>query len=225
MFHPDDGIAGESVSSFTLQPGRIHYRDEACCGHHMVSTGKGFSRGRHKNRRDKPNGFFVGIGQGGKELFSGRFFRSGQGAKPWIGSLLQMPLHSFSLLAPPSFTFCSISLVGFSYQGLSPPPVPEQILGWGLGPGESSVLALAYANRGMEAIIDDLAGRRCASLLGIPVRGTLGIVLAAKKRGFIPQAPTRLTIRAQSLDCLSEQIRVRPRSDEAKFTALDAVNQ
>jgi hypothetical protein len=26
-------------------------------------------------------------------------------------------------------------------------------------------------------------------------------------------------------DCLSEQIRVRPRSDEAKFTAFDAVNQ
>jgi predicted nucleic acid-binding protein len=40
----------------------------------------------------------------------------------------------------------------------------------------------------MDAIIDDLAGRRCASLLGIPVRGTLGIVLAAKKRGLIPQA-------------------------------------
>jgi predicted nucleic acid-binding protein len=71
---------------------------------------------------------------------------------------------------------------------VSPPLVPEQILGWGLGPGESSVLALAYANRGMEAIIDDLAGRSCASLLGIPVRGTLGIVLTAKKRGLIPQA-------------------------------------
>jgi predicted nucleic acid-binding protein len=71
---------------------------------------------------------------------------------------------------------------------VSPPPVPEQILGWGLGPGESSVLALAYATRGMEAIIDDLAGRRCASLLGIPVRGTLGIVLTAKKRGLIPKA-------------------------------------
>ena len=71
---------------------------------------------------------------------------------------------------------------------VSPPPVPEQILGWGLGPGESSVLAIAYANRSMDAIIDDLAGRRCASLLGIPVRGTLGIVLAAKKRGLIPQA-------------------------------------
>jgi hypothetical protein len=27
------------------------------------------------------------------------------------------------------------------------------------------------------------------------------------------------------LDCLSKQIRVRPRSDEAKFTAFDAVNQ
>jgi predicted nucleic acid-binding protein len=71
---------------------------------------------------------------------------------------------------------------------VSPPLVPEQILGWGLGPGESSVLALAYANQGMEAIIDDLAGRRCASLLEIPVRGTLGIDLAAKKRGLIPKA-------------------------------------
>jgi predicted nucleic acid-binding protein len=70
---------------------------------------------------------------------------------------------------------------------VSPPLVPEQILGWGLGPRESSVLAVAYANPGMEAIIDDLAGRRCASLLGIAVRGTLGIVLAARKRGLIPQ--------------------------------------
>ena len=38
------------------------------------------------------------------------------------------------------------------------------------------------------AIIDDLAGRRCASSLGIPLRGTLGLVLAAKQRGLIAQA-------------------------------------
>lgn len=67
-------------------------------------------------------------------------------------------------------------------------PVPETILEWGLGPGESSVLAYAYTNEGVEAIIDDLAGRKCAAFLHIPVRGTLGIVLAAKKRGMIPQA-------------------------------------
>ena len=40
----------------------------------------------------------------------------------------------------------------------------------------------------MEAIIDDLAGRPCAAFLGIPVRGTLGIVLAAKQRGHIAAA-------------------------------------
>ena len=34
----------------------------------------------------------------------------------------------------------------------------------------------------------DLAARRCAMTLDIPVRGTLGLVLLAKKRGIIPLA-------------------------------------
>lgn len=68
------------------------------------------------------------------------------------------------------------------------PPIPPQIQAWGLGPGESSVIAWAWANNGSEAIIDDLAGRRCAAALSIPVRGTLGLVLTAKQRGHIPSA-------------------------------------
>ena len=68
------------------------------------------------------------------------------------------------------------------------PVVSERVLAWGLGPGESSVLAYALANPGVEALIDDLAGRKCAAALGIPVRGTLGCVLAAKQRGVIPAA-------------------------------------
>jgi predicted nucleic acid-binding protein len=71
---------------------------------------------------------------------------------------------------------------------VSPPPTPEIISDWALGLGESSVLAYAYANPGMEAIIDDLNGRRCAMLLNIPLRGTLGMILVAKKRGLIPKA-------------------------------------
>ncbi len=67
-------------------------------------------------------------------------------------------------------------------------PIPDEITSWGLGPGESSVLAIALANLGMTAIIDDLGGRKCAASLDIPVRGTLGIVLAAKRRGVIEQA-------------------------------------
>jgi len=41
---------------------------------------------------------------------------------------------------------------------------------------------------GAEAIIDDLSARRCAHTFGIPVRGTLGLVLIAKQRGEIPAA-------------------------------------
>lgn len=68
------------------------------------------------------------------------------------------------------------------------PPVPSIIQTWDLGAGESAVLTWAYVNPGTEVIIDDLAARRCATALGIPIRGTLGIVLTAKQRGIIPSA-------------------------------------
>jgi predicted nucleic acid-binding protein len=68
------------------------------------------------------------------------------------------------------------------------PPFPALIQSWDLGPGESSVLTWAHAHPGTEAIVDDLAARRCAAALGIPVRGTLGLVLTAKRRGIIPAA-------------------------------------
>jgi len=67
-------------------------------------------------------------------------------------------------------------------------PIPHIIARWGLGHGESSVLALADLTPGLLVVIDDLAGRRCALTLGMKVRGTLGIVLIAKKRGIIPSA-------------------------------------
>lgn len=68
------------------------------------------------------------------------------------------------------------------------PPIPGIIIEWGLGPGESAVLAMAHSHPNMVAVLDDLAGRRCAASLDVPVRGTLGIVLVAKRRGLIPSA-------------------------------------
>ena len=67
------------------------------------------------------------------------------------------------------------------------PATPTTILQWRLGAGESATLTLAQAHR-LEAIIDDLAGRKCAASLDIPVRGTLGIILVARQRGLIPEA-------------------------------------
>jgi predicted nucleic acid-binding protein len=66
--------------------------------------------------------------------------------------------------------------------------IPASVESWGLGAGESAVIALALSTDNCEAVIDDLAGRKCAASVGVPVRGTLGIVLLAKKRGMIPAA-------------------------------------
>jgi len=66
--------------------------------------------------------------------------------------------------------------------------VPPEIQAWDLGPGESAVLSLAYSGPEREVIIDDLAGRRCAASLDIPVRGTLGVVLLAKQQRRIERA-------------------------------------
>lgn len=38
------------------------------------------------------------------------------------------------------------------------------------------------------AIVDDLAARRCAKARGIASRGTLGVILIARRRGLIPSA-------------------------------------
>lgn len=85
-------------------------------------------------------------------------------------------------------------------------PPPALIQAWDLGEGESSVLSWAYANPGTEAILDDLAGRRCAAALGIPVRGTLGLVLVAKQRGVIVAARPVLEKLRQSGMYLSDKV-------------------
>lgn len=66
--------------------------------------------------------------------------------------------------------------------------VAPAIAAWDLGPGETMVLNWAFQRRGFEAILDDRAARKCAQVHGIPYRGTLGVILAAKRSGLIPAA-------------------------------------
>ncbi len=68
-----------------------------------------------------------------------------------------------------------------------PTAIPPAITAWRLGAGESTTLAIAQLH-GIEAIIDDLAARKCGNSLGISFRGTLGIVLVAKQLGLILSA-------------------------------------
>lgn len=61
------------------------------------------------------------------------------------------------------------------------------IVGWDLGAGETAVLTWARQHPEYEAILDDRAARDCATTLRIPVRGTLGVILIAKRAGLVRQ--------------------------------------
>lgn len=59
------------------------------------------------------------------------------------------------------------------------------IAAWDLGRGESAVLSWVIMHPGSEAIVDDRAARNCAAAIGVPVRGTIGVMLLAKREGRI----------------------------------------
>ena len=64
-------------------------------------------------------------------------------------------------------------------------PLGPHILSAGLGPGESEAISLALETNPQWLILDDRPARRLAITLGIPVIGTLGILLAAKRKGLL----------------------------------------
>ncbi len=54
-----------------------------------------------------------------------------------------------------------------------------------LGAGEISVIALALEKGDITAVLDDRPARRTAVSFGIPITGTLGLLLDAKNHGLI----------------------------------------
>jgi predicted nucleic acid-binding protein len=55
----------------------------------------------------------------------------------------------------------------------------------GLDRGEAEVLTLAVEREARLVVIDERKGRRYARHLGLPLTGTLGILLLAKERGVV----------------------------------------
>ena len=53
---------------------------------------------------------------------------------------------------------------------------------WNLGYGESEAITLAMNNSKCGVILDDLQARKCAKVFNIPLIGTLGLIVKAKKR-------------------------------------------
>lgn len=77
----------------------------------------------------------------------------------------------------------------------------------GLDSGELSVLLLAQEIRPDWVIIDERLARRVAQAMGLPVKGTLGILLAAVWAGLL----TRQTALDALEQLLSAGIRISPR--------------
>lgn len=65
--------------------------------------------------------------------------------------------------------------------------IPSAVRAWDVDPGESQVIAHALRMQA-HAILDDAAARRCAESLGLPVFGSIGVVLRAKNAGLITEA-------------------------------------
>jgi len=67
------------------------------------------------------------------------------------------------------------------------PPEPD-ILAWDLGAGETAVLSHARTNPGWRVVIDVGMARRCARSFSIPVIGTPGVIIRARRAGLIEAA-------------------------------------
>ena len=59
-------------------------------------------------------------------------------------------------------------------------------LGLSLGPGETEAIGLSLEIAAARLLVDDKAARRLARSLQLPIMGTLGILLAAKRRRILP---------------------------------------
>lgn len=92
------------------------------------------------------------------------------------------------LLAAPHADHTALSTALSSYTVLQTPSSPEPLLLAELDRGEAAVIATA-ASRGLGGvIIDERKGRRVARMAyHLRVKGTAGLLLAAKQRGFITE--------------------------------------
>ena len=100
--------------------------------------------------------------------------------------------------------------------------IPGRVLEWGLGRGETEVLAVAMARPRSTAVLDDAAARRCAAALGVPVIGTLGVVVRAKRVGAIESAAVVVqALRRADFRIDDQQVRTALASVGEAWTGLD----
>jgi predicted nucleic acid-binding protein len=92
-------------------------------------------------------------------------------------------------------------------------PIDRRILSANLGRGETEAIALAVELGGHQVLVDERSGRRLAASLGLPVIGTVGLLVVAKRHGVLPTVrPSLETLRATGFFLADDVIRVVLRS-------------
>lgn len=109
------------------------------------------------------------------------------------------------VLVPPAVAReVGLSLPGFLIERALARPIPAAILRASLDPGESEAISLAVELRAERVILDDRPARRLAKVLGLPVIGVLGILLAAKEKALLPAVRPILDA------CVKNRFRITP---------------
>jgi predicted nucleic acid-binding protein len=93
-----------------------------------------------------------------------------------------------TVLVPPAVVREAIGTVGRTPWLIERPlahPLPTPLLRSQLGPGETEVIGLALELGRRVVILDERAGRRLASRLGLDVVGTIAVLLEAERRGHL----------------------------------------
>jgi predicted nucleic acid-binding protein len=106
-----------------------------------------------------------------------------------IGQLALLEALFTSVVIPPAVArevAPSVTLPSWIFEQALTQPLGAQVLGASLGPGESEATSLAVEQGAGWVLLDDRPARRIAGALDLPIIGTLGILLAAKRRGLLP---------------------------------------
>ena len=81
-----------------------------------------------------------------------------------------------------------------------------------LHPGEAAAITLAAETAGAVLVIDEVEGRRAATRIGVRITGTVGMLVAAKRRGYVRRVtPLLEALRAKAHFWISDDIIRRAR--------------
>jgi predicted nucleic acid-binding protein len=88
------------------------------------------------------------------------------------------------------------------------------VMSWDLGPGESEVLTIALKKAGAAVVLDDILARKCAKLLKLPLIGSIGLLVKARRIGLID------SVRPEIEKLIEAGLRIDPEMLKKVYTTI-----